>query len=273
MSVIIVCEVRGKGRHRKGVIYSVRYADFTPCVPDLRQRVSFNHNIDVICKFKFSHQLIKWYISDVYQTVGPALDCFGVIYMLHDEMIVLHTYHLVRTQDIYLVGTDLVRDFYRASQQSSREVPGLPVQTHVEPCPEDTVPEAHIFQSVKNRCLNHLRDKANRLRIRQQMHDDTYKAIMTEIGVLGKDEIGLIFRSDIMEICRNLLASIPESSRDIFLSSRFENLTYNEIAEKYNITPRKVKREIQHVLEIMRTSLKDYLPLLILLYVISGKLN
>lgn len=62
-------------------------------------------------------------------------------------------------------------------------------------------------------------------------------------------------------------------NRDIFLSSRFENLTYNEIAEKYNITPRKVKREIQHVLEIMRTSLKDYLPLLILLYVISGKLN
>lgn len=62
-------------------------------------------------------------------------------------------------------------------------------------------------------------------------------------------------------------------NRDIFLSSRFENLTYNEIAEKYSITPRKVKREIQHVLEIMRTSLKDYLPLLILLYVISGKLN
>lgn len=137
----------------------------------------------------------------------------------------------------------------------------------------DTVPEAYIFQSVKNRCLNHLRDKANRLRIQQQMHDDTYKAIMAEIGVLGKDEIGLIFRSDIMEICRNLLASIPESSRDIFLSSRFENLTYNEIAEKYNITPRKVKREIQHVLEIMRTSLKDYLPLLILLYSIYGKLS
>ena len=37
---------------------------------------------------------------------------------------------------------------------------------------------------------------------------------------------------------------------------------YKEIALKYNITPRKVKREIQHVLSIMRTSLKDYLPLI-----------
>ena len=29
--------------------------------------------------------------------------------------------------------------------------------------------EAYLFQSVRNRCLNYLRDKANWLRIRQQM--------------------------------------------------------------------------------------------------------
>ena len=40
----------------------------------------------------------------------------------------------------------------------------------------------------------------------------------------------------------------------------------NEIAEKYGVSPRKVKREIQHVLEIMRISLKDYLPLLLIVY-------
>lgn len=129
-----------------------------------------------------------------------------------------------------------------------------------------TVPEAYILQMVKNRCINYLRDKANRLRIQQKMHDDSYKAIMAEIGVLGKDELGLIFRSDIATIFKNLLDSIPESTRDIFLASRFENLTYNEIAEKYGVSPRKVKREIQHVLEIMRISLKDYLPLLLIVY-------
>lgn len=90
-------------------------------------------------------------------------------------------------------------------------------------------------------------------------------AVMAEIGVLGKDETGLIFRYDIADIFLKLLATIPESTRNIFLSSRFENLTYSEIADKYGITPRKVKREIQHVLEIMRTSLKDYLPLIVLL--------
>lgn len=59
---------------------------------------------------------------------------------------------------------------------------------------------------------------------------------------------------------------MPKETRDIFMSSRFEDLTYNEIAEKYGISPRKVKREIQNALEILRTSLKDYLPLVLLMY-------
>lgn len=72
--------------------------------------------------------------------------------------------------------------------------------------------------------------------------------------------------------------SMPEAyilqsvkNRNIFLSSRFENLTYNEIAEKYGISPRKVKREMQHALEILRTSLKDYLPFIIILYMLYHK--
>ena len=128
-----------------------------------------------------------------------------------------------------------------------------------------TIPEAYILHMVKNRCLSYLRDRANRMRILQQMHNDSYKAIMAEIGVLGKDETGLIFQSDIAAIFQRLLATVPESTRDIFLASRFDNLTYNEIAEKYGVSPRKVKREIQHVLGIMRISLKDYLPVMVIL--------
>ena len=128
-----------------------------------------------------------------------------------------------------------------------------------------TIPEAYILHMVKNRCLSYLRDRANRMRILQQMHEDSYKAIMAEIGVLGKDETGLIFESDIAAIFQRLLATVPESTRDIFLASRFDNLTYNEIAEKYGVSPRKVKREIQHVLGIMRISLKDYLPVMVIL--------
>lgn len=124
----------------------------------------------------------------------------------------------------------------------------------------DNAPEAYILQSVKNRCLNYLRDKTTRLRIQQKMHEDGNKALLTEMNILEADQIGLIFMADIIKIFKNLLDTMPSATRNIFLSSRFENLTYNEIAEKYGISPRKVKREMQHALEILRTSLKDYLP-------------
>ena len=133
------------------------------------------------------------------------------------------------------------------------------------------MPEAYILQSVKNRCLNYLRDKTTRLRIQQKMHEDSSKAKLTEMNILEADQIGLIFRSDIIKIFKNLLDTMPPATRNIFLSSRFENLTYNEIAEKYGITPRKVKREMQHALEILRTSLKDYLPFIIILYMLYHK--
>lgn len=131
-------------------------------------------------------------------------------------------------------------------------------------------PEAYILQSVKNRCLNYLRDKATRMRIQQQMQDCAYKMIITEMNILDNDDIGLIFRSDIEAIFKKLMTSMPESTRDIFLASRFESLTYAEIAEKYGVSQRKVKREIQHVLEIMRHSLKDYLPVFIFLAIVSA---
>ena len=127
-----------------------------------------------------------------------------------------------------------------------------------------TVPEAYILQSVKNKCLNYLRDKSTRMRIQQQMHSDSYRAVMAEIGVLGKNEFGIIFRSDIAAIFKKMMDEMPESTRRIFFSSRFEDLTYNEIAAKYGVSPRKVKREILHVLEIMRISLRDYLPLIVI---------
>lgn len=129
-------------------------------------------------------------------------------------------------------------------------------------------PEAYILKSVKNRCLNWLRDNSRLLNAEGPMDPDLnakMKAMLSEISVIENDEMGSIFSSEVEMIFRRFLDGIPDLSRNIFLSSRFEDLTYDEIAAKYGVTPRKVKREIQKALEILRASLKDYLPLLLLM--------
>lgn len=123
-----------------------------------------------------------------------------------------------------------------------------------------SLPEAYILQTIKNNCLNYLRDTATRLRIHQQIHTDAYRALLLEIELLSEEDLSFLFEADVVKIFRDFLLTMPEMTRKIFCSSRFEGLTYNEIAEKYNVTPRKVKRDISSVLTRMRDELKDYLP-------------
>lgn len=121
------------------------------------------------------------------------------------------------------------------------------------------VPEAYILQSVKNRCLNHLRNTATRMKAHQEMQD-SYRLVMADIEALENDDPGTSFSKDIAEILKKVLDSLPRQSKEIFCDSRFGDMTYTEIAEKHNVSPRKVKYEIQSTLRKLRSALQDYLP-------------
>ena len=70
------------------------------------------------------------------------------------------------------------------------------------------------------------------------------------------------------ELTRNIeaaLARLPESYREAFEMNRFQNMTYNEIAQKLNVSSKTVDYRIQQALKLLRVELKDYLPLLMAL--------
>ena len=111
-----------------------------------------------------------------------------------------------------------------------------------------------------------MRDKAVRMRAEGTLRDETADSIEMEAEVLAEENTDMLFGTELAAIFREFIATMPELTRNIFMDSRFEGLTYNEIAAKYDVTPRKVKRDIQKVLEKMRVSLKDYLPALLLIF-------
>ena len=47
--------------------------------------------------------------------------------------------------------------------------------------------------------------------------------------------------------------------------NRFENLTYQEIADKAGVSSKTIAYRISQALKILRTELKDYIPLLLFL--------
>ena len=59
--------------------------------------------------------------------------------------------------------------------------------------------------------------------------------------------------------------ALPPAYREAFVMHRFDNKSYKEIAEVLQVTPKTVDYRIQQALKQLRITLKDYLPLILLL--------
>lgn len=126
-------------------------------------------------------------------------------------------------------------------------------------------PQAYILGIVKKKCLMYLRD----LKIHQKAQQNIYKfaqwEIQQDIAVLEDCELTKrLFTSEVAAIFQSRLVSLPEITRKVYLSNRDDNLTYQEIAQKYNLSQRQVNREMQRALSSLRVALKDYLPVILI---------
>lgn len=61
------------------------------------------------------------------------------------------------------------------------------------------------------------------------------------------------------------LEILPEQCRKIFEMSRFQQLKYQEIADQLNLSIKTIENQMGKALKIMRSELKDYLPIILLI--------
>lgn len=72
---------------------------------------------------------------------------------------------------------------------------------------------------------------------------------------------------ELMALASKAIRELPDEYRKAFEMNRFEEMTYNEIAERTGVSPKTIAYRISQALKILRTELKDYIPLLVwLLY-------
>ena len=115
--------------------------------------------------------------------------------------------------------------------------------------------------------IDALRERQTHLQIQHQMYLRGMRNIRTSLGLLEDCDLSkVLFHKDVEEIFRRRLAEMPELSAQIFIANRFEDQTYQQIAERYGISVRKVTREIQRCLHLLREDLGDYLPVVMLLF-------
>jgi len=63
--------------------------------------------------------------------------------------------------------------------------------------------------------------------------------------------------------------NLPERCRLVFVLSRFEEMSYRQIAEQLNISMKTVENQISKALKSLRIALADHLPLSLLLFILT----
>ena len=119
--------------------------------------------------------------------------------------------------------------------------------------PSDTNYRSYLYTSVRNRCLNHLRDKRKNVSLDSAADFET-----SEIAGIETNELQLKIEQGIN--------TLPEKCREVFELNRFEGLKYAQIADKLGISVKTVEGQMSKALSVLRVHLGDFLPFLIILW-------
>lgn len=74
---------------------------------------------------------------------------------------------------------------------------------------------------------------------------------------ISLDESTFLEAQELHDLIQRAIMAIPENSREIFLKSRDENLTNQEIADKMNISIKTVEKHITRSLKIVKSIIGD----------------
>ena len=117
--------------------------------------------------------------------------------------------------------------------------------------------KSYLFTSVRNRCLNYIRDQ---------------KKYRSEILDIETHDFEISFEEDKMAMAElkakvdEALSELPEKCRLVFEMSRFKNMKYKDIAEELDISVKTVEAHMSKALKNLRANLEDYLYLLLVIY-------
>ena len=118
---------------------------------------------------------------------------------------------------------------------------------------------AYILTSVKNKCLNHLRNTQYQENVLKQMSEYSIWERNMRINTLEACDPDEMYSEELQELLDKALSMMPEKTLAVFMASRFQDKTYKQIAEEMELSTKVVEFHISKALKILRKYLKDYL--------------
>lgn len=119
--------------------------------------------------------------------------------------------------------------------------------------------KAYLNRAGRNKALNYLRDQ----KIQTEDFETANLTLKENYSVIHQLE-----RDEMQKIINQAIETLPERCRAVFVLSRFEEMSYQEIADHLNISIKTVENQISKALKHLRNVLYPHLtkfPMLLIL--------
>lgn len=116
---------------------------------------------------------------------------------------------------------------------------------------------------IHNKCTNYLRDN--------RKFDRYILNIEELLDVPEYESSDSLVAEELKEKIDTAISELPEKCREIFVMNRYENLKYQEIADKLLISVKTVETQMSKALQHMRVKLAEYITVFVML--VSTLLN
>jgi len=120
--------------------------------------------------------------------------------------------------------------------------------------------KAYLKRAALNKALNYIRD---------QKIDFRNAPAKEELVSKADNVIQELAADNLQQEIDAAIDSLPERCRLVFVLSRFEEMSYKQIAEQLDISIKTVENQISKALKSLRVALADHLPLGLLLLILT----
>jgi RNA polymerase sigma-70 factor (ECF subfamily) len=122
----------------------------------------------------------------------------------------------------------------------------------------ETSLQAYLYRSVYHESLNYLKH----LKVRAAYSNYAQSQMKNNTDRAEKK----VLLGDLEKKLNQALSELPEQCRTIFQMSRFEELKYQEIADRLGLSIKTVENQMGKALRLLRLKLVDFLPAAILTF-------
>jgi RNA polymerase sigma-70 factor, ECF subfamily len=125
----------------------------------------------------------------------------------------------------------------------------------------------YLIKAVHNNCINYYRMQKVQEKLKQEVDENQKKAFA--LIDIGQNPLEYTITNELEVHLHKAIETLPDRYKQAFMLSRFNDLTYGEIAIEMGISINGVKMNIKKALEHLRKNLTEYLLTSFILIILS----